>query len=117
MADADSPLAQRHLRDGLRKNKYSWIIYTIALTIPAAVLLSFYSSKLGEIRRRFEDPYALPEGFDPNTGESKPPRSGQGSAAATLTGLAPRSLILGDDPGAFSARGRRLAKEGKREEW
>lgn len=116
VADAESPLAQRHIRDGLRKNKLSWVLYAIALMTPAAFLLSFYFSKMGEIRRNFRDPYALPEGFDPNTGKFTPPKNARDPPTQPEV-PAPKSLVLGDEPGAFNARGKRLAKEQKKNEW
>lgn len=114
VVDAGSPLAQRHVRDGLRKNKLSWILYAAALAAPAAFLLSFYYSKMGEIRANFKDPYALPVGFNPNTGEFTPVG---GSASGCPQVVGPQSLILSDEPGGFNARGKRLAKEHGDAKW
>ncbi|KEG13203.1 hypothetical protein DQ04_01151100 [Trypanosoma grayi] len=68
VADANSPMAQRYIRESLKKNKFTSALMLLALLTPAAVLISFYSSKFRLIREKWRDPYALPPGFDPNTG-------------------------------------------------
>ncbi|ORC89579.1 uncharacterized protein TM35_000111130 [Trypanosoma theileri] len=70
VADADSPLAQRHIREMLKKNKFSSALMLLALLTPSAFLFSFYYSKSSSIREKWRDPYELPPGFDPNKGLS-----------------------------------------------
>lgn len=103
VADVESPLAQRHIRNGIRKNKVALVLYTIAFVAPAAFLASFYYAKLKDIRLKFRDPYALPEGFNPLTGEFTD------SSNPVETIPVPKSLVLGSAPGSYS--GKRSPKE------
>ncbi|KAK7198681.1 hypothetical protein NESM_000831700 [Novymonas esmeraldas] len=105
VADAESPLAQRHVRESLRKNKFTLVLYTIALVTPALLLATFYTAKAREIRGKFRDPYELPEGFDPKTGE----RSASSADAADTTQQRPLagSLFVGEEPGSYGSRARK----------
>ncbi|EPY34798.1 hypothetical protein STCU_01304 [Strigomonas culicis] len=95
VADASSPLAQMHVRESMKKNKFTMVLYALALFAPAFCLASFYASKMQEIRSQFRDPYALPEGFDPNTESVK--RSTKDLDAGAQV---PKSLVLGAKPGS-----------------
>ncbi|CAJ1009292.1 hypothetical protein Q4I28_004606 [Leishmania naiffi] len=104
VADAESPLAQRHVRESLKKNKFALVLYAIALFTPAFFLISFYTAKAREIRTNFRDPYALPEGFDPVTGEFAS-QEVQSKGAHAL----PRSssLFVGEEVGSYGPRTRK----------
>ncbi|KAG5477103.1 hypothetical protein LSCM1_05445 [Leishmania martiniquensis] len=101
VADAESPLAQRHVRASLKKNKVALILFGMALFTPAFFLLSFYTAKAREIRANFRDPYALPEGFNPKTGEFA-----SGSAASKSVPGVPimNSIFVGEEPGRYGQR-------------
>ncbi|KAG5502966.1 hypothetical protein JKF63_04739 [Porcisia hertigi] len=105
VADAGSPLAERHVRESLRKNKVAAVLFAIALFTPAAFLVFFYTAKAREIRANFRDPYALPDGFDPKTGEftnkEAELKSGGGVPHAS------RSLFTAEDPGSYGSRARK----------
>ncbi|KAG5500306.1 hypothetical protein JIQ42_04643 [Leishmania sp. Namibia] len=101
VADAESPLAQRHVRESLKKSKFALVLYAMALFTPAFFLVSFYTAKAREIRANFRDPYALPEGFDPKTGEFA-----SGSAPSKSAHELPivQSLFVGEEPGKYGQR-------------
>ncbi|CAD2217425.1 hypothetical protein ADEAN_000490300 [Angomonas deanei] len=92
VADADSPIAQRHIRESMKKNKFTLFVYAVAFITPIAFLSSFYFSKYKAIRAKFKDPYALPEGFDPVEGTFAP--------GSKMTSQPPPSLVLGAKPGS-----------------
>lgn len=104
VADAESPLAQRHVRESLKKNKFAVVLYAVALFTPAFLLMFFYTAKAREIRANFRDPYALPEGFDPKTGEL----SRKGAQPKSVQALpVSSSLFVGDEPGSYGGRARK----------
>ncbi|SYZ66645.1 hypothetical_protein (plasmid) [Leishmania braziliensis MHOM/BR/75/M2904] len=104
VADAESPLAQRHVRESLKKNKFALALYAIALFTPAFFLISFYTAKAREIRTNFRDPYALPEGFDPVTGEfASQEVQSKGAHALPMSS----SLFVGEELGSYGPRTRK----------
>ncbi|CAJ1027625.1 hypothetical protein LPMP_252360 [Leishmania panamensis] len=104
VADAESPLAQRHVRESLKKNKFALVLYAIALFTPAFFLISFYTAKAREIRTNFRDPYALPEGFDPVTGEfASQEVQSKGAHALPMSS----SLFVGEELGSYGPRTRK----------
>ncbi|CAG9575251.1 conserved hypothetical protein [Leishmania major strain Friedlin] len=106
VADAESPLAQRHVRESLKKNKFAAVLYAVALFTPACVLMFFYTAKAREIRANFRDPYALPEGFDPKAGEFL----SKGAQPKSVQELPiPRSLFVGEEPGSYGGRARKCS--------
>lgn len=105
VADAESPLAQRHIRESIKANKFTLVLYAIAIIAPAAFLASFYGAKLREIRSKFRDPYALPDGFDPNTSTLEDVAARQ-RAGKGVTSEVPKALVLQAGPGSFAGRGK-----------
>lgn len=104
VADAESALAQRHVRESLRKNKFAAVMFAVALFTPAFFLVSFYTAKAREIRANFRDPYELPEGFDPKTGEFV---SKEAETRGTHDLPMPSPLLVGEEPGAYGPRARK----------
>lgn len=104
VADAESSLAQRHVRESLRKNKFALVLFAVALVTPAFFLITFYTAKAKEIRSNFRDPYALPEGFDPKTGEFVSKEAETQSAHELPM---PSPLLIGDEPGNYGPRSRK----------
>lgn len=104
VADAESSLAQRHVREGLKKNKFALFLFAAALFTPAFFLISFYTAKAREIRANFRDPYELPPGFDPKTGEFASKEAEIKSAHELPM---PSPLLVGDEPGNFGPRSRK----------
>lgn len=76
-------------------------MYAIAIAAPAACLISFYFSKMPEIRANFRDPYTLPEGFDPKTGEFA---SGAAAAKTDRPAALPTPIFINEHPGSFGPR-------------
>ncbi|KAG8346638.1 hypothetical protein ERJ75_001604100 [Trypanosoma vivax] len=69
VAEVDMPIAQRHIRESLKYNKFSSIIMLLTVIVPAVGLVAFYTLKMPALRGRWRDPYELPHGFDPKTGQ------------------------------------------------
>ncbi|RNF15881.1 hypothetical protein TcG_06593 [Trypanosoma cruzi] len=69
VADVNSPAVQRFIRESFKRNKFTSALMLFALLTPSAFLLSFYSSKFASVWENWRDPYELPPGFDPKTGQ------------------------------------------------
>lgn len=89
VADEGSALARRYIRDTLKRNRASFFMYALAIIVPITFLSSFYLAKLRQVREKFIDPYSLPEGFDPRTGEFAAVHGGLAPSA----GVAPKSMM------------------------
>ncbi|KPI86662.1 hypothetical protein ABL78_4277 [Leptomonas seymouri] len=104
IADAGSSLAQRYVRESLKKNRFALVLFAVAIVTPAFFLITFYTAKAREIRANFRDPYALPEGFDPKTGEFGS-KDAEVKSAQKLP--MPSPLLIGDEPGNYGQRSRK----------
>lgn len=95
IAEANTPLAEQHQRVEMKYNKINNLLLFGCILVPFITFPAFYHYRLRYLWTSWSDPYALPQGFDPN--RDPPPKIHQEIPA-------PKPMMSGSAPGSFNVK-------------
>lgn len=102
LASSGTPVAEKYQRVSLHFNKVNNFVFFLLILLPFAIFPTFFTEKVRPLLGQFKDPYALPQGFDPNTATPEEvARRIQQQEAASSTAMK-RPLLTSSEPGKFS---------------
>lgn len=116
LASSGTPVAEKYQRVSLHFNKVNNFVFFLLILLPFAIFPTFFTEKVRPLLGQFKDPYALPQGFDPNTATPEEvARRIQQQEAASSTAMK-RPLLTSSERQAAEAEVIHLAQQLRRSE-